>query len=233
MRKFKFKRLSVAEPSNAVCLDEQNTYASASASASASTSTSASASASTSTSTSTSLPMHLPLPTSLPLHLPLHLPIPLPTSTSTSLLDTCTPVVFSDTNLTLEKQNELINYLNFLCKEKQYSNTSRYFLEKQIKYYLTNSQLLVEKINSDQIKVNKLKNLKLDELYPEKWETYSKQLERIKEKQQEVVSTSLYKCQRCNSNCSFKEEQRRSADEGKTIYLTCVNPLCGFRETLK
>ena len=148
-------------------------------------------------------------------------------------ISTLQDIKFTDIGLNDDKIVELNNYIDFYCNTKNYNIYAKYFFKHQLKYFIETSDYLANAINNNEIEISKLKNLTIYELNPSKWSDELKQLNRTISIQEEISSTSLYKCSKCDSNCTFKEEQRRSADEGKTVYLTCTNVLCKYRETLK
>ena len=46
----------------------------------------------------------------------------------------------------------------------------------------------------------------------------------------EQTATDQFLCRRCHKReCVYYSAQIRSADEGMTLFVTCVNPKCGYR----
>ncbi len=64
------------------------------------------------------------------------------------------------------------------------------------------------------------------ELFPENWRELIEKIEateRVLEMQDEGVTTDQYTCGRCKKKrCSYYMMQTRSADEGSTIFVTCM-----------
>ena len=69
------------------------------------------------------------------------------------------------------------------------------------------------------------------EIFPEHWkrlldEKFKRETAIYEEKTEAM--TDMFKCGRCKlRKCTYYELQTRSADEGMTIFITCVN--CGNR----
>jgi DNA-directed RNA polymerase subunit M/transcription elongation factor TFIIS len=67
------------------------------------------------------------------------------------------------------------------------------------------------------------------DLYPEKWMELSEREVKREAKMLEVdtsMATDMYRCSRCGKRqCTYYEQQTRSADEPMTIFIRCVN--CG------
>ena len=114
---------------------------------------------------------------------------------------------------------------------KIYINKSR-SLYSNIKgdSYIGNNNLK-GKIFNNEIAVDSIANFTYQELFPEHWkklldEKYKRD-KSIYEDTAEAM-TDQFKCGRCKSrNCVYYEMQTRSADEGMTIFITCLN--CGNR----
>ena len=93
---------------------------------------------------------------------------------------------------------------------------------------------LYNKINTNEIKINELVNLKPHESYPKQWEFHN---DIIKTKINAInlgdisfLRTTLFICSRCKKNDTiYKEQQTRSADEPATVFITCRN--CGKKWT--
>mgnify|MGYP000530652858 CR=1 FL=1 len=88
---------------------------------------------------------------------------------------------------------------------------------------------LLKKIMSGDISPKNLVNLSPAELYPEKWNIYIKRQEVLDKEvieSTEHATTDQFKCPRCRlRKCTYVSAQTRSADEGMTNFITCVE--CG------
>jgi len=91
-----------------------------------------------------------------------------------------------------------------------------------------NNLSLIDSINDDVITSNSLPYLRPHELYYSQWSQILEKQERIKDKQNNVQTTDLYQCKKCNERkCSIIQIQTRSADEPMTVFVTCMNRNCG------
>ena len=95
--------------------------------------------------------------------------------------------------------------------------------------YIGNENLL-NRVNSNEITVEKLIEMKPRELFPENWnEIVKKHWEQNKDVgSAPEATTTMFKCQKCKKRmCTFYQMQTRSADEPMTTFVTCVAPGCG------
>jgi transcription elongation factor S-II len=96
--------------------------------------------------------------------------------------------------------------------------------------YIKNNTLF-NKIKKNKISVNNIAYMSYQELFPEHWkklmdDKYKR--EKIMYEDKPEAMTDQFKCGRCKSRkCTYYELQTRSADEGMTTFITCVN--CGNR----
>lgn len=114
------------------------------------------------------------------------------------------------------------------------------------KIYVNKSRSIYTNIKSDSyvknIKLfNRIKNKKFDlenigfmtyqELFPELWKRFLDEKfkrEKVMYEDKAEAMTDQFKCGRCKSRkCTYYELQTRSADEGMTTFITCIN--CGNR----
>jgi len=70
------------------------------------------------------------------------------------------------------------------------------------------------------------------DLFEERWETlrdeYKRLLEHNSETLKNIPTTDIYKCYKCgHRKCTYVEQQMRSLDEPHTIFVRCMNPVCG------
>ncbi len=99
--------------------------------------------------------------------------------------------------------------------------------------YIQNKKLL-DKVKSGTISANELVNMKPVSLHPKRWREYLKKQELL---DKEVVDLSLqattdqFKCPKCKSKkCTYVSVQIRSADEGMTNFITCVECSNSWRQ---
>jgi transcription elongation factor S-II len=96
--------------------------------------------------------------------------------------------------------------------------------------YIKNDSLM-DKINKNQINIEKIAFMSYQELFPNHWkemldEKYKREKLMYEDKQEAM--TDQFKCGRCKQRkCTYYELQTRSADEGMTIFITCIT--CGHR----
>lgn len=96
-----------------------------------------------------------------------------------------------------------------------------------IKNYSLKPRLLAGELNAEQ-----LVHATPQELFPEKWEETIRENREILTKQIEGsklrATTDMYVCGKCKKReCSYYEQQTRSADEPMTKFIKCVN--CGHQ----
>jgi transcription elongation factor S-II len=86
-------------------------------------------------------------------------------------------------------------------------------------------------VNSGEIKAQELAFMTHQEMCPEKWEDLIKAKsirDKNKFEQNLEAMTDRYTCRKCKSKrCSYYQLQTRSADEGITTYVSCLD--CGQR----
>ena len=90
---------------------------------------------------------------------------------------------------------------------------------------------LIKMVKNSEIKSQEIAFMTHQEMYPEKWEEAIK-AKNIRDKnkfeQKLEAMTDRYTCKKCKSKkCSYYQLQTRSADEGITTYITCLD--CGQR----
>tara|TARA_B100000586_G_C20112837_1_gene430986 strand:- start:226 stop:783 length:558 start_codon:yes stop_codon:yes gene_type:complete len=126
---------------------------------------------------------------------------------------------------------KLSNY-NFLriYKTKIYSIVANL---NQNSLYVNNKKLL-NKIKTEVISATDLVNMKPIDLHPKRWRQFIKKQELL---DKEVVDLSLqattdqFKCPKCKSKkCTYVSVQIRSADEGMTNFITCVECSNSWRQ---
>ncbi len=129
--------------------------------------------------------------------------------------------------MNIEFNNLLEQYLNkeqiniLLTQTKNFLNEND---EEYLKYKL---ELILNSIENNYITVdenlNPIENIY--DLNPTKWKIY-KDDEKLEEKilNIEKQTTDIFTCSRCHKNkCIYTTVQTRSADEGETIFIECIN----------
>ena len=115
--------------------------------------------------------------------------------------------------------------------KKIYINKSRSLYSNLDKDSYINNLNLIERVNNSQFDLKNIAFMTNQELFPEHWKEmldkkYKKDKYLYEAKQQAM--TDQFKCGRCKSReCTYFEMQTRSADEGMTTFITCLN--CGNR----
>ena len=152
--------------------------------------------------------------------------------------------ILNNTELTNRVELSIYNFTLSVCDKKKvpkrwdnpvfkkiYINKSR-SLYSNIKAdsYIGNENLK-QKLVESKIDTDNIANLTYQELFPEHWKKLLDEKYRrdksIYEDTAEAM-TDQFKCGRCKSRkCVYYEMQTRSADEGMTVFITCLN--CGNR----
>ena len=90
---------------------------------------------------------------------------------------------------------------------------------------------LSQKIRKKKFDIDNIGEMSYQELYPEHWKKLLDEKfkrEKVMYEEQEEAMTDQFRCGRCKSRkCTYYELQTRSADEGMTTFITCIN--CGNR----
>jgi transcription elongation factor S-II len=93
------------------------------------------------------------------------------------------------------------------------------------------SKIIIDKINSKEIKIHELAFMTHQEMHPEKWQQLiDDKLVRDENKYAPKIeaSTDNFTCWKCKSKkCTYYQLQTRSADEPMTTFVTCLS--CGQR----
>jgi transcription elongation factor S-II len=130
----------------------------------------------------------------------------------------------SDTRKILKKWDNAIF-------KKIYINKSRSLYINLNKHSYVKNNSLIKKIFNPQFDLNNIAFMAYQQLFPEHWkklldEKYKRDAVIYEDKTEAM--TDMFKCGRCKQNkCTYYELQTRSADEGMTTFITCVN--CGNR----
>lgn len=94
--------------------------------------------------------------------------------------------------------------------------------------YLENVRLMT-RLDENEFTPHEIPFMKPENMFPERWkktvDAYLKKYENAYERKDVVVS-SLFRCGKCKKKqCTYFEAQTRSADEGATVFVSCLN--CG------
>lgn len=94
--------------------------------------------------------------------------------------------------------------------------------------YVKNTRL-IQRLQEGEFKVWEIPYMSCADLYPENWVTLSEREMKREAKMLEVdtsMATDMFRCSRCGKRqCTYYEQQTRSADEPMTIFIRCIN--CG------
>jgi len=94
------------------------------------------------------------------------------------------------------------------------------------KSYVSNSRLL-ERFQDGEFQIWEVPYMTFSDLYPERWNTLAEREMKKEAKMLEVdtsMATDMFRCPRCGKRqCTYYEQQTRSADEPMTIFVRCLN----------
>ena len=94
--------------------------------------------------------------------------------------------------------------------------------------YIANSRLLT-RYREGEFRIWEIPYMTFSDLYPERWTALSEREMKKEAKMLEVdtsMATDMFRCPRCGKRqCTYYEQQTRSADEPMTIFIRCIN--CG------
>jgi len=133
--------------------------------------------------------------------------------------------------LKLAKQRRVLRKWDNPIFFKMYINKTRsiYTNLKQDSY--VKNVKLAQNIKNKKFDIDNIGNMTYQELYPEHWKKLLDdkfKREKVMYEEKEEAMTDMFKCGRCKSRkCTYYELQTRSADEGMTTFITCIN--CGNR----
>ncbi len=94
--------------------------------------------------------------------------------------------------------------------------------------YVKNTRL-IQRLQEGEFKIWEIPYMTCADLYPENWVMLSEREMKRESKMLEVdtsMATDMFRCSRCGKRqCTYYEQQTRSADEPMTIFIRCIN--CG------
>jgi DNA-directed RNA polymerase subunit M/transcription elongation factor TFIIS len=94
------------------------------------------------------------------------------------------------------------------------------------KSYVSNTRLL-ERFHDGEFQIWEVPYMTFSDLYPERWNTLAEREMKKETKMLEVdksMATDMFRCPRCGKRqCTYYEQQTRSADEPMTIFVRCLN----------
>ena len=153
----------------------------------------------------------------------------------------------------LKKFNDILDEKNSeLVEQNIFDFVTEYISKKKLniklfkKLYIAKSRQIYHNLNKDsyiknirlqkilhkKIKLEKICNYSYKDLNPNKWKKFSKDINILNSeifKNKEINTTDQFKCPKCKNNkCVYFQLQTRSADEGITSFITCINEGCGF-----
>ena len=138
--------------------------------------------------------------------------------------------IYEYSKIISKKRNILPLWTNDVFKKIYLSKSISLFSNIDKQSYIKNKSL-INKINKEKINLKNIAFMSYQELFPE----HSKQFldekfkrEKLMYEEKQESMTDQFKCGRCKQRkCTYYELQTRSADEGMTIFITCLN--CGWR----
>jgi len=148
--------------------------------------------------------------------------------------------LLKDEKTTKDLEKNIYDYVSNYINEKKYSSELFKLLyiskSRQIyhnlneKSYVKNIKL--KKLLNKKIKIENICNYNYDELKPSKWKKFKKDIEILNSEiinNKDINTTDQFKCPKCKNNkCVYFQLQTRSADEGITSFITCINEGCGY-----
>ena len=138
--------------------------------------------------------------------------------------------IYNYTKQISKKRNILPLWTNDVFKKIYVNKSISLYTNIDKTSYIKNDSL-IHKINKKQINIDQIAFMSYQELFPNHWkemldEKYKREKLMYEDKQEAM--TDQFKCGRCKQRkCTYYELQTRSADEGMTIFITCIT--CGHR----
>ena len=147
--------------------------------------------------------------------------------------------IINDINISRNVEKSVFNYTVMICKNKfilcKWNNQSfvQIYIDrfKSIYKNIKSNQSLLEKIKTNKISYDKIKNISHLEMKPEKWGAKIKaKIKRDKNMTTVDLSSASdeFMCYKCKARkCTYYQLQTRSSDEPMTTFVSCLN--CGNR----
>ena len=131
----------------------------------------------------------------------------------------------------LAKERRVLRKWDNPIFKKMYVNKARsIYTNLKSDSYVKNVKL-AQNIKKKKFDIDNIGEMSYQELYPEHWKKLLDEKfkrEKVMYEEKEEAMTDQFKCGRCKSRkCTYYELQTRSADEGMTTFITCIN--CGNR----
>ena len=131
----------------------------------------------------------------------------------------------------LAKERRVLRKWDNPIFRKIYFNKARSIYTNLNKDSYINNPKLQQRIKSKKFDLDNIADMSYQELFPEHWKKLLDdkfKREKMMYEEKEEAMTDQFKCGRCKSRkCTYYELQTRSADEGMTTFITCIN--CGNR----
>jgi DNA-directed RNA polymerase subunit M/transcription elongation factor TFIIS len=138
--------------------------------------------------------------------------------------------IYEYTKKISKKRNILPLWTNDVFKKIYINKSISLYTNIDKTSYIKNDSL-IDKINKKQINIDTIAFMSFQQLFPKHWkemldEKYKREKLMYEDKPESM--TDQFKCGRCKQRkCTYYELQTRSADEGMTIFITCIT--CGHR----
>ena len=131
----------------------------------------------------------------------------------------------------LAKERRVLRKWDNLVFKKMYINKARSLYTNLKKDSYVGNAKLIQRIKQRKFDLENIADMSFQALYPEHWKKLLDEKfkrEKMMYEDKEEAMTDQFKCGRCKSRkCTYFELQTRSADEGMTTFITCIN--CGNR----
>lgn len=138
--------------------------------------------------------------------------------------------------LTIDQKNELCQAISKYATNYMSNNRLPNIIKDNIeldkyldiRYNLMNSEQLVNKIISDEIKISSLPWLEPYELNNKLWSAFIDKQNKNREIKEKMATVNIFKCRKCGEmKCTSYQLQTASIDEPMTTFISCK--VCGNR----